>query len=134
MNTEPYVEKLKQLKKEKKLTYDDIANLTGYSRSTITNIFCGYVKAPRYETISEIERALGLYTERIANSVAEQKEKAPQEYPAGLTSDERILLDYYRRLVPSNKLTVFNLLKSVFKEAKDLPVELVSDYINAYYN
>lgn len=60
MNTEIYVEKLKQIKKEKKLTYDDIANLTGYSRSTITNIFCGYVKAPRYETISEIERALGL--------------------------------------------------------------------------
>lgn len=72
MNTEPYVEKLKQLKKEKKLTYDDIANLTGYSRSTITNIFCGYVKAPRYETISEIERALGLESPRWTEEEREQ--------------------------------------------------------------
>ena len=108
--------------------------MSGIPLNTLKNIFRGKTEHPRIDTIQSIERALGIYTERSTNSVAEQKEKAPQEYPAGLTSDERILLDYYRRLVPSNKLTVFNLLKSVFKEAKDLPVELVSDYINAYYN
>lgn len=54
------IEKLRKAKKEKKLSYDEIAKITGYSRSTITNIFCGYIELPRYETVQAIERALGL--------------------------------------------------------------------------
>ena len=54
------IEKWKKAKKEKRLSYDDIAAMTGYSRSTITNIFCGYIDLPRHETIQAIERALGL--------------------------------------------------------------------------
>lgn len=54
------IQKLKLAKKQKGLSYDDLAQLTGLSRSTITNIFCGYIDLPRYETIELIERALGL--------------------------------------------------------------------------
>ena len=54
------VERLKKAKKEKKLSYDELAELTGLSRSTITNIFCGYIDLPRHETVQAIERALGL--------------------------------------------------------------------------
>ena len=54
------VERLKKAKKEKKLSYDELAVLTGLSRSTITNIFCGYIDLPRHETVQAIERALGL--------------------------------------------------------------------------
>lgn len=54
------IERLKQARKEKKLSYDDLAKMTGYSRSTITNIFCGYIELPRHETIVAIETALGL--------------------------------------------------------------------------
>ena len=38
------IERLQKARKEKKLSYDDLAKLTGYSRSTITNIFCGYIE------------------------------------------------------------------------------------------
>lgn len=54
------VERLKKAKKEKKLSYDELAQLTGLSRSTITNIFCGYIDLPRHDTVQAIERALGL--------------------------------------------------------------------------
>ncbi len=54
------IERLKNAKKEKKLSYDELAQLTGLSRSTITNIFCGYIDLPRHETVQAIERALGL--------------------------------------------------------------------------
>ncbi len=54
------IEKLKQAKKRKGLSYDDLARITGYSRSTITNIFCGYIDLPRHETVQAIEQALGL--------------------------------------------------------------------------
>ena len=65
------IEKLKQAKKEKGLSYDDLAQLTGYSRSTITNIFCGYIELPRYETVQAIERALGLSPEWTPEEIAQ---------------------------------------------------------------
>ncbi len=66
------IEKWKQAKKEKGLSYDDLARLTGLAKSTITNIFCGYIDMPRYETVSIIEKALGLssdVTEISPNSI-----------------------------------------------------------------
>ena len=78
------IDKWKQAKKEKKLSYDDIAQLTGYSRSTITNIFCGYIDLPRHETIQAIERALGL-----------DKEKSP---PIELSEEEQELVSLISQL------------------------------------
>lgn len=74
------IERLQQARKEKKLSYDDLAKLTGYSRSTITNIFCGYIEFPRHETIQGLERALGL----------EEKENRP---PSDMTESEKELFD-----------------------------------------
>jgi transcriptional regulator with XRE-family HTH domain len=78
------IDKWKQAKKEKKLSYDDLAQLTGYSRSTITNIFCGYIDLPRHETIQAIERALGL-----------DKEKTP---PIELSKEEQVLVSLISQL------------------------------------
>ncbi len=40
-----------------------------------------------------------------------------------LSNDEQLLLDYYRRLVPKNKAMIFNLMKNIFEEARDLPTK-----------
>ena len=77
------IQKWKKAKKEKKLSYDDLAEITGYSRSTITNIFCGYIDLPRYETIQAIERALGL------------DESVPE-----MTDDEKKLMEFIKQLTP----------------------------------
>ena len=72
------IERLKRAKKEKGFSYDELAQLTGLSRSTITNIFCGYIDLPRHYTIQAIERALGLI-----------------DTPASLSDDERALLNLF---------------------------------------
>ena len=78
------IERWKQAKKEKKLSYDDLANITGYSRSTITNIFCGYIDLPRHETIEAIERVLGLgETPELTD-----EQKQLYNFIAGLSHDE----------------------------------------------
>jgi transcriptional regulator with XRE-family HTH domain len=61
------LEKLKQAKKDKKLSYDDLAQLTGYCRSTITNIFLGYIEFPRHETIVALYNALEIPIEDEKN-------------------------------------------------------------------
>ena len=93
------IEKLKQARIEKKLSYDDLAKKTGYSRSTITNIFCGYIEQPRYETIISIEQALGL----TANF------SAPAEV---LSDEERKLINYFRVLNPSMRAYVMQMAKN----------------------
>lgn len=45
-------------KKELKLTNKDIANISAIPLSTIEQIMCGKVKAPRLDTVKAIERAL----------------------------------------------------------------------------
>lgn len=99
------IERLKQAKKEKKLSYDDLARLTGYSRSTITNIFCGYIELPRHETIQAIERALGL-----------DNEKTP---PDELSEGERQWLKLYNVLTTENK----DLLVQMVASFNDMPAD-----------
>ena len=79
------IEKLKAIRKEKKLSYDDLAKMTGYSRSTITNIFCGYIDLPRHETVQAIEKALGIDEQPPAMS---EQEKQLSDLIMQLTEDE----------------------------------------------
>ena len=51
--------------------------------------------------------------------------------PVALSEDEKILIEYYRRLVPKNKIMLINLMHNIFDETKDLPVEQVSVLISA---
>lgn len=69
------IELLKKRKKELGLSYDDLAQATGYSRSTITNIFCGYVDFPRAETMDELYRVLGITQEVPAPIYTEEERK-----------------------------------------------------------
>ena len=84
------IERLKKARKEKKLSYDDLAKMTGYSRSTITNIFCGYIELPRHETIIAIENALGLSNmdEQISADRLTEEEKQLEALIAELTDEE----------------------------------------------
>ena len=50
----------KKVKKEKKMTIEDIAKKSNLPKGTVQNIFCGYVPNPRSDTVNAIEKALGI--------------------------------------------------------------------------
>lgn len=50
----------KQRKKELHLNYDKIAELAGISKRSVEDIFRGFTKTPRIDTVQAIERALGI--------------------------------------------------------------------------
>ena len=56
MNLELYKEK----KRELKLTFDDLANISKVPRRTIISIFSGNTPFPRIDTVEAIEKALGI--------------------------------------------------------------------------
>lgn len=72
----------KKIKKEKKMTIEQIAKAANLPKGSVQNIFCGYVPNPRTDTVEAIERALGIYTSR-------KIEKDP------VIKDEVELQDYY---------------------------------------
>lgn len=54
------INEIKSYMKRKKITYAELAEMTGLSVSTITKIFAGIAKYPRVDTMKTIEKALGL--------------------------------------------------------------------------
>ena len=53
----------KKIKKEKKLTLNDISTLSNIPKRTVDDIFAGITKNPRTDTVEAIEKALGVYNE-----------------------------------------------------------------------
>ena len=77
------VTQLKAEMKRQKITYPQLAELTGISRSAISKIFSGIAKNPRAETIRKIEKALGLQSSDIARPyLTEQEETLLQRFRA----------------------------------------------------
>lgn len=54
------LEKWKRIKKEKKLTFDALAEKSNIPKRTLEDIFSGRTVEPRITTVEAIERALGL--------------------------------------------------------------------------
>lgn len=77
----------RKIKKERGMTYQDIADRSGLPVGTIKNIFAGYTPDPRQSTISAIELALGVDTKL-----------PPIPY---LTPEEEQLIQDFRALSPA---------------------------------
>lgn len=64
----------KQTKKEKRLTLQDISDLSGIPKRTVDAIFVGKTPNPRTDTVQAIERALGLDKVVVADISDEERE------------------------------------------------------------
>lgn len=71
------LETIKAVKKERKLTLQEIADLSGIPKRTVDDIFSGHTKNPRIDTMQAIERALGLAPTFTAEEQAQGAVNAP---------------------------------------------------------
>lgn len=94
----------KKRRKELKVTYDQLAEMSGVSRRTIAGIFSGdeHYQSPTFNTVQAIERALGLSSDPPPNKTAEP-----------LTEAEERLLGAYRQLVPSMQDYVLEMVEKL---------------------
>ena len=101
------IEKLKTRKKELHLTYDDLAEMTGYSRRAIVNIFKGDTPRPRVDTLEAIEKALGI------------SDTSPLDNAVVLREDELRLLAAYNQLVPAMREYTIEMVEGVTKSVAE---------------
>lgn len=83
---------IKKTLKDKKITYQQLSELSGVPLSTIKSVFCGKTKNPTIDTVNAIKRALGLDTE--------DNDGIAQNY---ITQDEEKIIKIYRALDEKRK-------------------------------
>lgn len=104
------VSEIKAYMKKYKITYAELAAMTGINLTSIKRIFCGKTKKPHLETMVAIEQALG-----FINTNA--RVTAPMG--DGLSSEERELLSLFRELSPYLKGMTLNAVRSWAKSDSD---------------
>ncbi len=80
------IETLKKVKKEKKITYEQLSQMSGIPISTIYDLFRGVTTAPRIDTVVAIEKALGL--KPTAEWAEEEKALGVGRHATYLTEEE----------------------------------------------
>lgn len=94
MNTK--IIELKKLLRERKITYKELSERTNIPEGTLKNIFSGFTKNPRIDTIQTIENALATDTKtsdfEIVNTYT--------------SNEEEQILDMYRKLSKENKSVI----------------------------
>lgn len=65
------IEQLKAEKKRRKMTLQQIADLSGVPKRTVDDIFSGHTQNPRIDTVQAIERALGIQPQWTDEEIAE---------------------------------------------------------------
>jgi transcriptional regulator with XRE-family HTH domain len=82
------IETLKAIKKQKKLTLQEIADASGIPKRTVDDIFSGKTKHPRIDTMQAIERALGITPGQEVLPEYTEEEKQLFELIQQLTDEE----------------------------------------------
>lgn len=92
------IEQLKNEKKKRKMTLQEISDLSGIPKRTVDDIFSGHTKNPRVDTLQAIEKALGIGS----NITAEEYAEGAREFIKKIvTPQEDDLLYAFRKLSPA---------------------------------
>lgn len=112
------IEFWKKRRKELKLTYEELATLSGVSRRTIAGIFGGdyQYSSPTLNTVDAIERVLGISNNWTAEERAQGVVESVQRI---ITPEEDELLDLYaevgRRFGTAKQEAVLTFLKQLLE-------------------
>lgn len=71
------LQKLRELKEERKLTNEDIAEMTNLPTTTVARMFSGATKDPRFENIVRVAVALGVSVDRVLGLALPKDETVP---------------------------------------------------------
>ncbi len=92
IETEPYLERLKELKRKEKMTNERLSELTGIPLGTLSKILAGFSDSPKLANISAICQVLGCSIDYIMTGV-------PDNVNNYLLGDDEIrIIEAYRKL------------------------------------
>lgn len=93
---ESYIDRIKQLKNEKKITNEQLAELTGIPLSTMSKLLAGISEQPKLINIVAIARVLGCSLDYLVNGEGECDHESGNRYI--LTPQEASVVEDFRSL------------------------------------
>ena len=107
----PYVEKLKAIRDEKKITNVEIAKISNIPLATVTRVFNGQTPNPTFETISRIALALGISLDELIGLKEPDAPPVPSHIENALNS--------YSELLQEKDIRIAELKEEKERERKD---------------
>jgi len=115
-----YVERIKKIKSEKKITNERLSELTGIPLGTLSKITAGISDSPKLSNIVSIADALGYSLDYIVKGIPENNNNCT------LSKDELALIEKYRSLdVHSRELVSMVVDKESQRVTSSIATELV---------
>lgn len=115
------IEILKTAKKRKKLTLQQIADLSGIPKRTVDQIFSGKTTNPRIDTLEAIQEALGLNSPTL-EWTDEDRALGVGKYPEFYSEEEKEWMDLRSLIIENHGKdqyeTVATLLEAWAKQKK----------------
>jgi transcriptional regulator with XRE-family HTH domain len=102
--------RLRQLREARKLSQGDIEERTGLLRCYISRVECGHT-VPSIETLERLSKALDLELYQLFYSGSAKPSLAKGAQQSPLKSQERVLVDVFRRVSPPDKKLLLDLAR-----------------------
>ena len=107
----------KKRKKELKLNYSELAELSGVSKRTVEDLFRGFTKNPRIDKVEAIEKTHGIGGDYWTEE--ERLQVVVDNFSVIVTADEHELLMLYREIGKKKgeqgKQTLMNVAEALLK-------------------
>lgn len=95
-NQETYIDRIKRLKNEKKITNEQLSEMTGIPLSTMSKLLAGISEQPKLINVVAIARALGCSLDYLVNGDGECDHESGNRYI--LAPDEAAVVEDFRSL------------------------------------
>ena len=103
--------KIAELRKEKGLTLEQVANVVGVEKSTVRKWETGMITSMKQDKIVNLAKALGTTTAYLMN--IESKEEADAKLAPPLSENEKILLDLFKNASETDKQTILRVIQAI---------------------
>ena len=108
---EGMAQRIKDLRKEKGLTLEQVADIVGVGKSTVRKWETGMIANMKRDKIASLAKALGTTPEYLMGW--EEKKSSPSE--PELTEGERLMLELFRQIPKDRQPEALDLLRVALK-------------------
>ena len=111
--SEGMAQRIKELRKEKGLTLEQVADVVGVGKSTVRKWETGMIANMKRDKIALLAKALGTTPAYLMGWKETEKEISPSELP--LTEGEKMMLELFRRIPEDRQAAALELLRAALK-------------------
>jgi transcriptional regulator with XRE-family HTH domain len=114
MDSKDMAKKIKELRQDKGLTLEQVANVVGVGKSTVRKWETGMIANMKRDKIASLAKALGTTPAYLMG----WKEEAPSPTKESLSEGEKALLELFRRVPKDHQQLVLQMIRAALGTSK----------------